>query len=114
MSIARSCGRSANGNRLTVRLSVIVTTYQAPEWLEKVLWGYLAQSHRDFALLIADDGSTEETARLLARYSDEGPSDSPHLAERRWFPQVPHPQQGDRGGRGGLPGVFGRGPDSEG
>ena len=54
-----------------MRLSVIVTTYQAPEWLEKVLWGYLTQSHRDFELLIADDGSTEETARLLARYSDE-------------------------------------------
>ena len=57
---------------MTVRLSVIVSTYEAPEWLEKVLWGYLAQSHRDFELLIADDGSTGETARLLARYRDEG------------------------------------------
>ncbi len=55
-----------------MRLSVIVATYQSPEWLEKVLWGYLAQTHRDFELLIADDGSTEETARVLARYADEG------------------------------------------
>lgn len=57
---------------MTVRLSVIVSTYQAPEWLEKVLWGYLAQSHRDFELVIADDGSTEETARLLVRYGEAG------------------------------------------
>ena len=55
-----------------MRLSVIVATYRSPEWLEKVLWGYLAQSHRDFELLIADDGSEEETARVLARYADEG------------------------------------------
>ena len=27
-----------------MRLSVIVATYRSPEWLEKVLWGYLAQS----------------------------------------------------------------------
>ena len=55
-----------------MRLSVIVSTYQAPERLEKVLWGYLAQSRPDFELVVADDGSTEETARLLSRYGDEG------------------------------------------
>jgi len=55
-----------------MRLSVIVSTYQSPEWLEKVLWGYLAQTHRDFELLIADDGSTDETARMIARYASEG------------------------------------------
>ena len=53
-------------------LSVIVSTYQSREWLEKVLWGYLNQSHRDFELLVADDGSTEDTARLLRRYGDDG------------------------------------------
>ena len=55
-----------------MRLSVILSTYRSPGWLEKVLWGYLNQSHRDFELVIADDGSTEETARLIRRYSDCG------------------------------------------
>ena len=50
-----------------MRLSVIVSTYQSPEWLEKVLWGWNAQSHRDFELVVADDGSGPETARLLER-----------------------------------------------
>lgn len=57
---------------MNVRLSVIVSTYRSPEWLEKVLWGYLAQTHRHFELLVADDGSPDETARVIARYSQEG------------------------------------------
>lgn len=50
-----------------MRLSVIVSTYQSPEWLEKVLWGYAAQTHRNFELVVADDGSGPETIRLLER-----------------------------------------------
>ncbi|MEK0431614.1 MAG: hypothetical protein RL139_1418 [Gemmatimonadota bacterium] len=44
-----------------MRLSVIVTTYNSPEWLEKVLWGFEAQTHRDFEVLVADDGSDDRT-----------------------------------------------------
>ncbi len=55
-----------------MRLSVIVSTYQSPQWLEKVLWGYLAQTHRDFELLIADDGSTDETVRTIGGCAREG------------------------------------------
>ena len=55
-----------------MRLSVIVSTYNAPAWLEKALWGYARQRHRDFELIVADDGSTDETARLLGRYARRG------------------------------------------
>ncbi len=55
-----------------MKLSVILSTYEAPEWLEKVLWGYLNQSYRDFELVVADDGSTEETERVIRRYSGCG------------------------------------------
>ncbi len=44
-----------------MRLSVILSTYNSPDWLEKSLWGYYAQSHRNFELLIADDGSHDDT-----------------------------------------------------
>lgn len=48
-------------------LSVIVSTYNQPDWLEKVLLGYAAQAFRDFELVVADDGSREDTrARLDA------------------------------------------------
>ena len=50
-----------------MRVSVILSTYNAPEWLEKVVWGYSVQSYRDFDVLVADDGSTHETALLIHR-----------------------------------------------
>jgi glycosyltransferase involved in cell wall biosynthesis len=54
-----------------MQLSVIVSTYNSPAWLEKVLWGYSCQTHRDFELIIADDGSDERTAELLQRMRAE-------------------------------------------
>lgn len=48
-------------------LSVIVTTYNAPEWLEKTLWGFSAQTDREFELLVADDGSDGATRDTIER-----------------------------------------------
>ena len=48
-------------------ISVILATYNQPEWLEKVVWGYAAQLHRSFEIVVADDGSTPETAVLISR-----------------------------------------------
>ncbi|HLV50900.1 MAG TPA: glycosyltransferase family 2 protein [Flavobacterium sp.] len=46
-------------------ISIIVSTYNSPEWLEKVIWGFSVQNYKHFELIIADDGSTEETADLI-------------------------------------------------
>ena len=48
-------------------ISVILSTYNAPLWLEKSLWGYACQTHREFELIIADDGSDSRTAALIDR-----------------------------------------------
>ena len=50
-----------------MRLSVIISTYNQPQWLEKVIWGYIAQTHQDFELIIADDGSREDTRQMIER-----------------------------------------------
>jgi glycosyltransferase involved in cell wall biosynthesis len=50
-----------------VRVSVILATYNQPAWLEKVLWGFEAQSFRDFELLVADDGSEAPTREVIER-----------------------------------------------
>ncbi len=49
-------------------LSVIVSTYNQPEWLHKVLHGYLIQTFQDFELLIADDGSDDRTRKIIADF----------------------------------------------
>ena len=61
--------RTSTGSPL--RLSVIFTTYNAPRWLEKVFWGFVEQSYRHFDIIVADDGSTGETRRLIDRYRPE-------------------------------------------
>ena len=54
-----------------MQASVILATYEAPIWLEKVLWGYHAQTLKDFELVIADDGSGPETKELIERIRAE-------------------------------------------
>lgn len=49
----------------TLDISVIISTYNHPEWLEKVLWSYEFQSFKSFEVVIADDGSDENTINLI-------------------------------------------------
>lgn len=57
----------------TFTLGVIVSTYNNPQWLEKVFWGLSCQSLRPKEIIIADDGSDEQTKQLIARYSNRLP-----------------------------------------
>jgi glycosyltransferase involved in cell wall biosynthesis len=47
--------------------AVIISTYNQPEWLEKVLWGYACQRTTAFQVVIADDGSGEATRAVIER-----------------------------------------------
>ena len=52
-------------------ISVIVSTYNRPAYLERVLRGYAVQTDPGFELVIADDGSGRETHDLIARMRAE-------------------------------------------
>lgn len=52
-------------------ISVIISTYNSPDWLEKVLWGYNTQTYRNFEMVIADDGSKSETKKLITQLEKE-------------------------------------------
>lgn len=47
------------------RIAVIITTYNRPDALAAVLEGYLAQTDGNFELIVADDGSTDDTRKLV-------------------------------------------------
>jgi glycosyltransferase involved in cell wall biosynthesis len=51
-----------------MKTAVIVTTYNRPDALAAVLEGYCAQRDREFELIVADDGSTEETKSIVAAF----------------------------------------------
>jgi glycosyltransferase involved in cell wall biosynthesis len=46
-------------------ISVIISTYNRPDFLAYVLHGYSIQSDMDFEIIIADDGSEPSTAELI-------------------------------------------------
>ena len=53
------------------KISVIISTYNAEAWLEKVLWSYQAQSFKDFEVIIADDGSQQPTFDLVTSMKEK-------------------------------------------
>ncbi len=69
-----------------VRVSVIVTTYNQPAQLEKVLWGYANQRNADFELIVADDGSDPATTEVVDSVALAGKLDVIHVwHEHRGF-----------------------------
>ncbi len=65
-----------------MKVTVIISTYNNPTWLEKVLWGYECQSYKNFELIIADDGSGEPTKQLIDRFKKESSLEIIHV----WHP----------------------------
>src|SRR5437870_2084479 len=54
-----------------MQAAVIISTYNSPRMLERVLWGYAAQTFRKFELIVADDGSGAETRRVIEQFAAE-------------------------------------------
>jgi glycosyltransferase involved in cell wall biosynthesis len=52
------------------RVSVVIPTYNRAELLKLAVDSVLGQSHEDIELIVADDGSRDETLAMLASYED--------------------------------------------
>jgi glycosyltransferase involved in cell wall biosynthesis len=61
------------------KASVIFTTYNSPRALELVLWGFAAQTRRDFQVVVADDGSGPETRAVIDRVRGEAGMEILHV-----------------------------------
>lgn len=51
-------------------VGVIISTYNNPKWLEKVFWGYMNQQLPADEIVIADDGSKDDTRELIEKYKE--------------------------------------------
>lgn len=54
-----------------IYISVILSTYNQPEWLKMVLYGYNQQNISNFEVVIADDGSRETTKLMINKLKEE-------------------------------------------
>ena len=60
-------------------ITVIVSTYNKEEWLQKVLEGYKYQTYNNFEVLVADDGSRPETKVLIDSFKADYPVPLRHI-----------------------------------
>ncbi|WP_339625058.1 glycosyltransferase family 2 protein [uncultured Winogradskyella sp.] len=60
------------------KITVIIATYNKVDWLKKVLYGYSMQTYKDFDIIIADDGSTEETKQVIDTFKLNYPVNITH------------------------------------
>lgn len=63
-------------------LSVVLSTYNQPEWLRKALLGYARQDFREFEVVIADDGSGDATRSMIEALAVDYPLPLRHV----WHP----------------------------
>lgn len=66
-------GQGKRGSTAPRNVGVVVTTYNSPLWLRKVLTGYEHQTFRQFRVIVADDGSTGETREVIEEFRSNGP-----------------------------------------
>ena len=90
-------------------LSCIIAVYNRPDFLEKIFVSLLRQTHRDFEVVIADDGSGPEIAALVKQYFLRFGRPIVHVRhEDQGFRKSCHRQQGSVGRLGRLPCVHRR------
>jgi glycosyltransferase involved in cell wall biosynthesis len=53
------------------KVSVIISTYNQPDWLKLVLYSYHIQTVEDFEIIIADDGSDERTKNIVNAFTSK-------------------------------------------
>lgn len=53
------------------KISVIIPTYNCAHFLPEAIDSVLAQTFRDYELIVIDDGSTDDTEEVVKRYGDQ-------------------------------------------
>ncbi|MEC9375564.1 MAG: glycosyltransferase family 2 protein [Pseudomonadota bacterium] len=53
------------------KISIILSTYNSPDWLEKTIFGFSCQTIKPNEILIADDGSDDATRSRINQLRDE-------------------------------------------
>jgi len=79
LSLTMAYSRNARQVNATSSIAVVISTYNAPDFLRLTLEGYRQQTDRHFSLYIADDGSSNKTAALIQRMQADYPVPMQHI-----------------------------------
>jgi glycosyltransferase involved in cell wall biosynthesis len=71
-SVAINLHAALTSSKRFCGVAVVLPCYNAGPYLVRALESVLEQTYADFQLCLVDDGSTDDTANILKRYSDYG------------------------------------------
>ena len=57
------------GKSTLLKISVVIPCHNGEKYLSQAIASVLAQTHGDLELLLVDDGSTDGSAAIMARYA---------------------------------------------
>ena len=66
---------------MSFSISVIISTYDCPQRLDLVLLGFDRQSYKNFQIVVADYGATEETLLMLENFRKLSSMDIAHISD---------------------------------
>ena len=66
-----SAAASSGQRTRTPRVSIIIPVYNGAATIDRALASVFAQTFTDYEIVICDDGSTDDTPSVLARYGDK-------------------------------------------
>lgn len=53
-----------------MRIDVVIPAFNADPWIGQAIASVLGQTHADWTLVVVDDGSTDDTAEVVAAFAD--------------------------------------------
>ena len=52
-----------------MRIGIVIPAYNAAQWISDAIASVFAQTHRDWSLVVVDDGSTDAIAEVVAKFA---------------------------------------------
>jgi glycosyltransferase involved in cell wall biosynthesis len=52
------------------KVSIVIPTYNSAQFLDETLQSVFSQTFNDFEIIVIDDGSTDQTRKVLSKYDD--------------------------------------------
>ena len=64
-------------------IDVVIVTSKRADYLRRCLAGYVRQAHKDIAVVIADDGSIDETEQVVKEFKNLAPFSITHVWQEK-------------------------------